>query len=154
MKSQQPLPRLACVLLFVSFIYIISHTLPAFYVLTKLVKDISHKVVANGGIVRSIQNHGIRDLPHRFRSKFPDKEGVRYYEKGRFISVYYDASPTAMKEVETVISRNNVVLRSTHIKARNKLWEVNIAREDKNRWIQKVLAMEEAEKMTSSNERP
>ena len=124
----------------------------AFYLLTKLVKDISHKVVVNGGIVRSIQNHGIRDLPHRFRSKFPDKEGTRYYEKGRFISVYYDASPTTMQEVETVISRNTVVLRSTHLKARNKLWEVNIAREDKNPWIKKVLEMEEAEKMKSADE--
>lgn len=124
----------------------------AFFVLTKLVKDISHKVVGNGGIVRSIQNHGIRDLPHRFRSKFPDKEGNRYYTKGRFISVYYDSSPTTMREVETVIRRNNVVLRSTHLKARNKLWEVNIAREDKNPFIKKVLAMEEAEKMKAANE--
>lgn len=123
-----------------------------FFALTRLVKDISHKVVGNGGIVRSIQNHGVRDLPHRFRSKFPDKEGIRYYKKGRFISVYFDASPSTMREVETVTRRHSVVLRTTHLKARNKLWEVNIAREDKNPFILKVLAMEEAERLTASKE--
>lgn len=104
----------------------------------------SRKVVENGGIVRSIKNHGIRDLPHRFRAKYPDKEGNRYFNKGRFISVYYDASPATLKEVETVINMNDQVLRNTHLKARNKLWYVNIAREDKNPYIQKVLEMEEA----------
>lgn len=111
--------------------------------------DVSHKVVSNGGIVRSIQNHGIRDLPHRFRAKFPDKEGNRYYKKGRFISVYYDSSPLTMREVETTVRRHSdVVLRTTHLKARNKLWDVNIAREDKNPYILKVLEMEKAEQMT------
>jgi hypothetical protein len=57
-----------------------------------------------------------------------------------------------MREVESVIRRHNVVLRATHLKARNKLWEVNIAREDKNPFILKVLAMEEAERLTTSNE--
>ena len=127
---------------------------PAFPALTNLVADISHKVVGNGGIVRSIQNHGIRDLPHRFRAKFPDKEGNRYYKKGRFISVYYDSSPLTMREVETTIRRHSdVVLRTTHLKARNKLWDVNIAREDKNPYILKVLEMEKAEKLAGAEKR-
>jgi ribosomal protein S6 len=108
------------------------------------VKDISHKVVAGGGIVRSIQNHGIRDLPHRFRSKYPDREGVRYYEKGRFISIYYDSSPSTLRDVEEAIRLHDIVLRTTHLKARNPLWDINIAREDKNPYIQKVLAREKA----------
>ena len=36
------------------------------------------------------------------------------------------------------------VLRNTHLKARNKLWYVNIAREDKNPYIQRVLEMDKA----------
>ena len=38
------------------------------------------------------------------------------------------------------------VLRNTNLKARNKLWYVNIAREEKNPYIQKVKEMENAEK--------
>jgi ribosomal protein S6 len=110
--------------------------------LTNIVKTISNKVVTNGGIVRSIQNHGIRQLPHRFKAKYPDREGNRYYEKGRFMSVYYDASPDVLKEVNTFLKLEEQVLRNTHLKARNKLWYVNIAREDKNPYIQKVAEME------------
>lgn len=108
-------------------------------------KQVSHRVVGGGGIVRSIQNHGVRDLPHRFRAKYADKEGNRYYTKGRFISVFYDANPNLMRQVEGILTLNEQVLRNTHLKARNKLWFVNIAREDRNPYIQKVLEMEAAE---------
>ena len=117
----------------------------AFGALTNLMKDVSHKVVGGGGIVRGSRNHGVRDLPHRFKARYPDKLGNRYYKKGRFVSVYYDASPAVLREVESVLRLNEEVLRGTHLKARNKLWYVNIAREDKNPYIQSVLAMERAE---------
>jgi len=117
----------------------------AFAALTNLMKDVSMKVVDGGGIVRGIRNHGVRDLPHRFKARYPDKLGNRYYKQGRFVSVYYDASPAVLREVESVLRLNEEVLRGTHLKARNKLWYVNIAREDKNPYIQKVLAMEKAE---------
>ena len=120
------------------------YPIPGFPQLTNIVKTISNKVVTNGGIVRSIQNHGIRQLPHRFKAKYPDREGNRYYEKGRFMSVYYDASPDVLKEVNTFLKLEEQVLRNTHLKARNKLWYVNIAREDKNPYIQKVAEMEAA----------
>jgi len=105
-------------------------------------KSLSHKVVDGGGIVRSIQNHGIRNLPHRFKAKFADNEGTRYYKKGRFISIYYDSNPTIQKEVETILKLDEQVLRNTHLKARNKLWYVNIARMDKNPYIQKAMELE------------
>ncbi len=112
--------------------------------LGNLVKAISHKVVSTGGIVRSVQNHGIRNLPHRFKAKYADREGNRYYEKGRFFSIYYDASPITQKEVDGILKMDEQVLRNTHLKARNKLWYVNIAREDKNPYIQRVLEMDKA----------
>ena len=117
----------------------------SFVALTNLMKDMSHRVVEGGGIVRGIRNHGIRDLPHRFQARYPDKLGDRYYKKGRFVSVYYDASPAVLRDVESILKLNEEVLRSTHLKARNKLWYVNIAREDKNPYIQKVIAMEKSE---------
>ena len=81
-----------------SFFPSTSHA-PDYNMLTSLMKEISLKIVNNGGIVRSIQNHGIRQLPHRFKAKYADREGNRYYEKGRFISVFYDANPNVMKQV-------------------------------------------------------
>eukprot|EP01083_Nonionella_stella_P053044 140510_1 len=113
--------------------------------LTKLVKDISQKVVGSGGIVRSVQNHGIRQVPHRFKAKYADREGNRYYKKGRFLSIYYDANPATQTAVTGICKMEEQVLRTTHLKARNKLWYVNIAREDKNPYIQKVREMEVAE---------
>uniref|UniRef100_A0A6T7JZ88 Ribosomal protein S6 n=2 Tax=Bacillariophyta TaxID=2836 RepID=A0A6T7JZ88_9STRA len=113
--------------------------------LTNLMKTVSLKVVERGGIVRSVQNHGIRDLPHRFKAKYPDKEGNRYYKKGRFISVFYDASPHAREEVQAILDLDEEVLRNTHLKPRNKVTYANIVNEKKNPYIQRVRAMEEAE---------
>jgi hypothetical protein len=47
--------------------------------------------------------------------------GQRYYEKGPYISLYYDASPNTIKDVEKILSMNDQVLRQSHLKARSKL---------------------------------
>jgi ribosomal protein S6 len=105
-------------------------------------KKISHEVVGGGGIVRAVHNHGIRDLPHRFKAKFPDKQGNRYYRKGRFFSIYYDSNPITMQMVEQVLTMDEEVLRNTHLKARSILDYVNIAREDKNPYMRQVNEMQ------------
>ena len=101
--------------------------------------------------MRSIQNHGIRTLPHRFKAKYADREGNRYYEKGRFFSIFYDSSPGTQKQVTSILKMDEQVLRNTHLKVRNKLWYVNIAREEKNPYIQQVKAMEEEEKQSDDD---
>jgi ribosomal protein S6 len=122
-----------------------------FNTLTSLVKSVSHKVVEGGGIVRSIRNHGIRDLPHKFRAKYPDTQGNRYYKKGRFVSIYYDASPLTMRAVEASISLNDCVLRQTHLKTRSKLDLVNVRNEKKNPYILKLKRQEEEEEEAIKN---
>ena len=102
-------------------------------------KEVSLKIVNNGGIVRSIQNHGIRQLPHRFKSKYADQEGNRYYEKGRFISVFYDANPNVMRQVQGILNLDDQILRTTHLRATNKFGEVNNLKENKNPYIQQIL---------------
>mmetsp|Transcript_24719 Transcript_24719/g.44403 ORF Transcript_24719/g.44403 Transcript_24719/m.44403 type:complete len:135 (-) Transcript_24719:271-675(-) len=108
--------------------------------LTLLMKELSLKIVNNGGIVRSIQNHGIRQVPHRFKAKYADREGNRYYEKGRFISVFYDANPNVMRQVEGILNLNEEILRTTHLRATNKFEDVNNMKENKNPYIQEILA--------------
>mmetsp|Transcript_32067 Transcript_32067/g.53661 ORF Transcript_32067/g.53661 Transcript_32067/m.53661 type:complete len:165 (+) Transcript_32067:139-633(+) len=115
-----------------------------FKALTALMKQVSHKVVDNGGIVRSIQNHGLRQFPHRFQAKYPDfLTQQRYYDKGRFISIYYDANPATLKQVEMVLSMNDQVLRVTHLKARSKLDWITMEREDKNPYMQRILKQDQ-----------
>lgn len=114
--------------------------------LTALMKEISLKIVNNGGIVRSIQNHGIRQLPHRFKAKYTDRDGNRYFEKGRFISVFYDSSPAVMRQVEGVLNLNEDILRNTHLKARNKFDDINNVRMNKNSYVQEILREEAASK--------
>lgn len=101
-------------------------------------KKCSFKVVESGGIVRGIHNHGIRSLPHRFKAKYADQRGVRYYEKGRFLSIYYDANPGTMRMVEQILTMDEEVLRNTHLKARSILDQVNIQREERNPFIRLV----------------
>lgn len=101
-------------------------------------KTLSLKVVEDGGIVRGIHNHGVRDLPHRFKAKFPDRQGNRYFTRGRFISVYYDSNPSTMRQVEQLLDMDEEVLRNTHLRARSVLDFVNISREDRNPFIKEV----------------
>ena len=111
-----------------------------------MMKQVSLKVVNNGGIVRSIQNHGIRQFPHRVQAKNPDyKTGQRYYEKGRFISVYYDANPTTQQQVQVLLGMNDQVLRHAHLNARSKLDFITMQNPEKNPYVRKVLKNETAD---------
>ena len=139
-SCSQPLvfPRNSPFFLFLSLI--------DFHMLTNLMKQISHEVVNGGGIVRGIHNHGIRDLPLRFQARFADKQGNRYYTKGRFISIYYDSNPATMRQVEQILTLEEDVLRNTHLKARSILDFVNIGREERNPYIQRVLKEQQQER--------
>lgn len=116
-----------------------------FHSLTTLMKRLSHEVVGGGGIVRGIHNHGVRDLPQRFQARFADKQGTRYYYKGRFISIYYDSNPATMRQVEQILTMEEEVLRNTHLKARSMLDFVNIGREERNPFIREVLKEQKME---------
>lgn len=105
----------------------------------------SIEVVNGGGIVRGIHNHGVRDLPHRFQARFADRQGTRYYTKGRFISVYYDSNPATMRQVEQILTMDEEVLRNTHLKSRSILDFVNIGREERNPYIKQILMEEKQE---------
>lgn len=114
-------------------------------------KKISHKIVDNGGIVRSIQNHGIRQFPHRAQAKNPDFiTGQRYFEKGRYISIYYDSNPATRTLVEKMLDMDDQVLRNTHVKARSKLDFITMQRPDKNPYVQQIFQMDQAKEEDSA----
>jgi ribosomal protein S6 len=115
---------------------------------------LSHEIVAGGGVVRGIANHGIRDLPHRFRARFADKQGNRYYNKGRFVSVYYDSNPATMRQVEQILTMDENVLRNSHLRARSILDYVNIARQDKNPYMRKAAKRQGPENVDGQHPAP
>jgi ribosomal protein S6 len=108
-------------------------------------KKVSHEIIKGGGVVRAVHNHGIRELPHRMRAKHADQFGVRYYTKGRFFSVYYDANPHTVAMVKQTFAMNTEILRETHLRARSVFDFVNVQRQDKNPYIKKVKEQEQAE---------
>jgi len=74
--------------------------------------------------------------PQRFKAKFADKQGNRYYRKGRFISVYYDCNPLTLRKVDQTLAMDEEVLRRTHLRARSILDYVNKPIEKKNPYLQ------------------
>merc|ERR1712232_462026 len=123
-----------------------------FHTLNDCMKKICYEIVNGGGIIRSIQNHGIRKLPHRFKTRYPDQEGVRYYAHGRFISLYYDCSPYTMKKTENVLYLDETVIRFTNLNARSNLDYINVTKEEYNPYIAKVKQLENYEKQMMQNE--
>ena len=98
-------------------------------------KEVSHEVVKGGGLVRAIHNHGVRAVPVRFKAKHPDGLGERYFEKGRFVSVYMDCNPQTRINVQNVLARDEDILRQTHLRCRTWIDTVNLAKETKNPWV-------------------
>ena len=115
-----------------------------FWRLTELMKKVSHEVVNGGGIVRGIHNHGIRTVPHRFKAAYADQLGRRYYEKVRFVSVYFDCNPATRLATEQVVRLDEHVLRQTHLRARCPFEKMNELKSKKNPWLKIIHEQEEA----------
>ena len=62
--------------------------------LTSLYRQVSRNVISAGGVVRSVENMGVRPLPYRFKNPHPPADldelvpgalSPRYHENGRFV---------------------------------------------------------------------
>ncbi len=106
--------------------------------LVKSCKDIGRVVIERGGVLRTVEDQGIRDLPHRFKAKFTDRYGVRYHEDGRFVSLRFDASPTALREVERFLNLDEEILRYSFIRPKEYEREANNPRFKKNPFLENI----------------
>lgn len=69
--------------------------------LTNIFRRAAAAILHEGGVVRSVANHGIRVLPYRFHSRHDIQENDnRWFSSGRWVSAYYDASPAVAKKME------------------------------------------------------
>jgi ribosomal protein S6 len=74
--------------------------------------------------VRAVENHGVRPLPFRIRSKY-SLEGERYQSDARFVSLYYDAPVGTMADLEQRLKLNEAVLRCTTLRTPSVVDEVS-----------------------------
>jgi hypothetical protein len=88
--------------------------------------------------------------PHRFRAKYPDKAGNRYFQKGRFLSCYFDCNPYTLRLVDQTLAMNEDVLRRTHLRARSKMDYVNIKKKKYNPYLQRVAEEMELEQQAAA----
>lgn len=66
-------------------------------------------VLQEGGVVRSVANHGIRVLPYRFHSKHDlGEETSRWFCSARWASAYFDAKPAVAERMEVRSLAENV----------------------------------------------
>lgn len=74
--------------------------------LTAIFRRAASVILQEGGVVRSIANHGVRVLPYRFHSRHDLKEDdKRWFSSGRWASAYYDASPGVAERMEVGFRR-------------------------------------------------
>jgi len=73
--------------------------------------------------VRAVENHGVRPLPFRVRSKY-SPEGERYQSEARFVSLYYDAPVGTMADLEVKLRLNEQILRCSTMRTPSVVDEV------------------------------
>ena len=76
-------------------------------------KPYPHTVLSSGGVVRSIENVGIRKMPHRVKSKFQDAQGIRYHNEARLVSMRFVSNPSALMSINRAIREETHVIRSS-----------------------------------------
>lgn len=104
-------------------------------------------ILDNGGVVRGIENHGVRPLPARAKRysdmieisicdtphltdflppsqlvrKYPTENGERYFVNARFITATFDANPKLLVDVERLLKGDEGVLRFYTSKTKNNI---------------------------------
>mmetsp|Transcript_9730 Transcript_9730/g.12788 ORF Transcript_9730/g.12788 Transcript_9730/m.12788 type:complete len:161 (-) Transcript_9730:146-628(-) len=93
-----------------------------------------HGIFKNGGWVRAVENHGLRPLPFRVRSKYlPEDE--RYQKNARYVSLYYDAPVSARMDLELTVRLDEKILRFNTLRLESIVDEV-LSKKPSNPWNQ------------------
>ncbi|KAG8461625.1 hypothetical protein KFE25_001229 [Diacronema lutheri] len=78
--------------------------------LLEFIKRAARLVISRSGNVRKVENWGERELAYRVR------KSQQNHHSARFLSVWIDAHPVVLKEVEALARFNRDVLRHTTFK--------------------------------------
>ncbi|CAN0560350.1 unnamed protein product, partial [Ectocarpus sp. 12 AP-2014] len=103
--------------------------------LTNIFRRAAAVILEEGGVVRSVANHGVRVLPYRFHSKHDIKEkDDRWFSSGRWASAYYDASPAVAKKMEEQLWAEDKVIRVSTRRPSTKMDRIASTHERSNPW--------------------
>ncbi|CBN74627.1 conserved unknown protein [Ectocarpus siliculosus] len=103
--------------------------------LTNIFRRAAAVILEEGGVVRSVANHGVRVLPYRFHSKHDIKEkDDRWFSSGRWASAYYDASPAVAKKMEEQLWAEDKVIRVSTRRPATKMDRIASTHERSNPW--------------------
>ena len=86
--------------------------------LVSICRKHANTIISNGGLVRGIENHGVRPLPERARRKYPTTDGSRYFWEARYITASFDASPKVLVETERLLRNEEGILRFFTVKGK------------------------------------
>eukprot|EP00611_Tribonema_gayanum_P023798 TRINITY_DN5088_c0_g1_i1.p1 TRINITY_DN5088_c0_g1~~TRINITY_DN5088_c0_g1_i1.p1 ORF type:complete len:184 (-),score=33.99 TRINITY_DN5088_c0_g1_i1:684-1235(-) len=85
--------------------------------LTRLYRRLCNTVLEDGGMVRCVENHGVKDLAYRFRARTAMSGSEnRYHTRGRWVSMYFDARPETLDKIDADLKMQDFYLRSNTIK--------------------------------------
>eukprot|EP01039_Chlorochromonas_danica_P011117 gene11117-12385_t len=80
-------------------------------VLTDLFRKYARIVIGQGGVVRSIENHGVRALPERAKRKFVTTDGDRYFWNARYVSAIIDVPSDGLVDVNRFLKNEEAIIR-------------------------------------------
>eukprot|EP01031_Cornospumella_fuschlensis_P028333 gene28333-34209_t len=81
------------------------------HMLADVFRRYARTVLGKGGVVRSIENHGIRSLPERAKRKFITTDGDRHFWHARYISTVFDAPTESLVEINRFLRNEEAVIR-------------------------------------------
>lgn len=79
--------------------------------LVSLFKRHTQVILSNGGVLRGIENHGVRPLAEKAKKKFASSDGSRYFWEARYVTATFDSSPKGLFESERLLRNEEGVLR-------------------------------------------
>ena len=90
--------------------------------LVDLFKKHTNIIHRNGGIVRGIENHGVRPLGDQTKKKYAQAStGERYFWDAQFMTSTFDCSPPVLKQLNRFLRDSEEVIRSHVTRVETKL---------------------------------
>ncbi|GMI48807.1 hypothetical protein TrCOL_g11379 [Triparma columacea] len=88
--------------------------------LAPFIRTLAKTIVGDGGVVRTVENLGVRRLPMRTKARFADREGNRYFDDARLVNIRFDTNPATLLELQRIVKLEEVVIKQTVTKEKDK----------------------------------